>query len=107
MIIRSFVYLVVVLFVVFFFKQKTAYEMRISDWISDVCSSDRVVQRLARARDIRMGTLSFRLARVHARRRLRHRAEPDAYQKSHIAPRSDRAAEIGSASCRARVCQYV
>src|SRR3546814_7611169 len=28
---------------VFFFKQKTAYEMRISDWSSDVCSSDLVV----------------------------------------------------------------
>src|SRR3546814_9795654 len=28
------------LYVVFFFKQKTAYEMRISDWSSDVCSSD-------------------------------------------------------------------
>src|SRR3546814_555266 len=28
----------------FFFKQKTAYEMRISDWSSDVCSSDLVVQ---------------------------------------------------------------
>src|SRR3546814_2091523 len=28
------------LFLVFFFKQKTAYEMRISDWSSDVCSSD-------------------------------------------------------------------
>src|SRR3546814_21147520 len=27
-------------FVVFFFKQNTAYEMRISDWSSDVCSSD-------------------------------------------------------------------
>src|SRR3546814_6128592 len=27
-------------FRVFFFKQKTAYEMRISDWSSDVCSSD-------------------------------------------------------------------
>src|SRR3546814_7959696 len=33
---------VVVLFcgIVFFFNQKTAYEMRISDWSSDVCSSD-------------------------------------------------------------------
>src|SRR3546814_3005156 len=30
----------VVVFVCFFFKQKTAYEMRISDWSSDVCSSD-------------------------------------------------------------------
>src|SRR3546814_7610083 len=29
-----------VMFVFFFFKQKTAYEMRISDWSSDVCSSD-------------------------------------------------------------------
>src|SRR3546814_4277902 len=30
----------VVYFWLFFFKQKTAYEMRISDWSSDVCSSD-------------------------------------------------------------------
>src|SRR3546814_10294887 len=29
-----------VVFFVFFFKQKTAYELRISDWSSDVCSSD-------------------------------------------------------------------
>src|SRR3546814_3402265 len=42
--------------VVFFFKQKTAYEMRISDWSSDVCSSDLLgaislqpVETLARA----------------------------------------------------------
>src|SRR3546814_9234895 len=33
----------------FFFKQKTAYEMRISDWSSDVCSSDLV------ARPVRTG----------------------------------------------------
>src|SRR3546814_15182607 len=30
-------------FCFFFFKQKTAYEMRISDWSSDVCSSDLVL----------------------------------------------------------------
>src|SRR3546814_3863768 len=30
------------MFIFFFFKQKTAYEMRISDWSSDVCSSDLV-----------------------------------------------------------------
>src|SRR3546814_4519542 len=30
----------------FFFKQKTAYEMRISDWSSDVCSSDLRLYRL-------------------------------------------------------------
>src|SRR3546814_11518837 len=29
----------------FFFKQKTAYEMRISDWSSDVCSSDLVTSK--------------------------------------------------------------
>src|SRR3546814_1869123 len=32
--------------VFFFFKQKTAYEMRISDWSSDVCSSDLFEERL-------------------------------------------------------------
>src|SRR3546814_10511558 len=32
----------------FFFKQKTAYEMRISDWSSDVCSSDLCVRAAAR-----------------------------------------------------------
>src|SRR3546814_5985556 len=38
----SFDVLLVVYFLlcVFFFKQKTAYELRISDWSSDVCSSD-------------------------------------------------------------------
>src|SRR3546814_5848317 len=35
-----FVNMCVILFCFFFFKQKTAYEMRISDWSSDVCSSD-------------------------------------------------------------------
>src|SRR3546814_8414564 len=39
----------------FFFKQKTAYEMRISDWSSDVCSSDLLParrRRLDRARHL-------------------------------------------------------
>src|SRR3546814_2307775 len=35
---NAFIFLVMCCF--FFFKQKTAYEMRISDWSSDVCSSD-------------------------------------------------------------------
>src|SRR3546814_980211 len=41
----------------FFFKQKTAYEMRISDWSSDVCSSDlraeeqRAMRHLVRIAD--------------------------------------------------------
>src|SRR3546814_10370226 len=37
------------MFIFFFFKQKTAYEMRISDWSSDVCSSDLLRRRLALA----------------------------------------------------------
>src|SRR3546814_8228572 len=35
-------------FFFFFFKQKTAYEMRISDWSSDVCSSDLALSRAGR-----------------------------------------------------------
>src|SRR3546814_8688466 len=42
-----FVWILLVLFYIFFFfKQKTAYEMRISDWSSDVCSSDLRQRRL-------------------------------------------------------------
>src|SRR3546814_8268797 len=37
------------MFVILFFRQKTAYEMRISDWSSDVFSSDRSHQNRARA----------------------------------------------------------
>src|SRR3546814_19967421 len=33
----------IVVFIFFFFKQKTAYEMRISDWSSDVCSTGELV----------------------------------------------------------------
>src|SRR3546814_2530985 len=43
---RLFVFLMFYFFDFFFFKQKTAYEMRISDWSSDVCSSDLLDKRL-------------------------------------------------------------
>src|SRR3546814_5861594 len=43
--------------VFFFFKQKTAYEMRISDWSSDVCSSDLYDTRMVRVQ--RQGKTSF------------------------------------------------
>src|SRR3546814_15991566 len=42
----------------FFFKQKTAYEMRISDWSSDVCSSDLRTDRYGRP----PGTRGWRVA---------------------------------------------
>src|SRR3546814_6360111 len=43
------VYTCYIVFCVFFFKQKTAYEMRISDWSSDVCSSDLTIEAVRRA----------------------------------------------------------
>src|SRR3546814_14518902 len=49
----------------FFFKQKTAYEMRISDWSSDVCSSDLAAWELERQRD--------EVARTAARREAERR----------------------------------
>src|SRR3546814_824494 len=42
---------------IFFFKQKTAYEMRISDWSSDVCSSDLAADR--RFNQTRAGLAAF------------------------------------------------
>src|SRR3546814_989856 len=44
----------------FFFKQKTAYEMRISDWSSDVCSSDlqQLVVQSRNDRIVRLGDLA-------------------------------------------------
>src|SRR3546814_21126018 len=52
---------------VFFFKQKTAYEMRISDWSSDVCSSD-LEARLERELAAVLGSASARLLLDAARR---------------------------------------
>src|SRR3546814_5897201 len=46
------------LYFFFFFKQKTAYEMRISDWSSDVCSSDLADDILNLALDNRVGPQS-------------------------------------------------
>src|SRR3546814_4829027 len=45
------------MFVFFFFKQKTAYEMRISDWSSDVCSSD--LGRCGPSRIVELHALQF------------------------------------------------
>src|SRR3546814_8250019 len=54
----------VLLVCIFFFKQKTAYEMRISDWSSDVCSSDLIEEehhpRLVRIADLRKLLEEFR-----------------------------------------------
>src|SRR3546814_9275629 len=99
----------------FFFKQKTAYEMRISDWSSDVCSSDLDGQMgglgdLATTtegdpidgHDHRLGKgFEARRHRLAAPHKVPHRYVPALPH----APGKFR--EIGRASCRERVCQYV
>src|SRR3546814_10003899 len=76
----------------FFFKQKTAYEMRISDWSSDVCSSDLYSPvpgpRLLAGNDAHTPSLQREL--VEAMRREAERLGPS-----------------GRASCRERGCPYV
>src|SRR3546814_1824939 len=94
----------------FFFKQQTAYELRISDWSSDVCSSDLLLQRLIGLCSRRESTLYPLLCEallvVAARR---HEL---AVARSLLGPLSTLVGvltreEIGRASCRASVCQYV
>src|SRR3546814_9306848 len=92
-----------------FFKQKTAYEMRISDWSSDVCSSD-LEGRLpgdpgaeARMRGQRGGIEGRDAAPGEG-------DAPLAQEGIGLVPQAreaEAAAEIGRASCRERVCQYV
>src|SRR3546814_14576563 len=60
-------------FCVIFFKQKTAYEMRISDWSSDVCSSDLLLRALAVAMDQRVMRPGDRRARAEQDQRVEQR----------------------------------
>src|SRR3546814_4070299 len=97
--------------VVFFFKQKTAYEMRISDWSSDVCSSDL----RAWAPGAAEGTFLAEMLRQVADRWLDPRnpmvmitSWNEWNEDTGIEPLAGAeatAAEIGRASCRERVCQ--
>src|SRR3546814_8609767 len=73
--------------IISFCKQKTSYEMRISDWSSDVCSSDLGSARARTARDRRArGRTSPR-----ASRRGRSKAVPDPApaRRRHPGPRLD------------------
>src|SRR3546814_3709443 len=96
----------------FFFKQKTAYELRISDWSSDVSSSDLAPDESAMSR-------SMVRSRRHRRRSLRlagigiGNAEPGQdrrLQGLHLRCLGGLlvvvAEQIGRASCRERVFQY-
>src|SRR3546814_7084769 len=113
----------------FFFKQKTAYEMRISDWSSDVCSSDlhaQPRQRLAQAVTFEPGDGSLGLDRridflhgapvvavglamdVPLRVQDARTLAESVFHVFGLERGLQRAhAEIGRASCRERVCQYV
>src|SRR3546814_10333891 len=99
----------------FFFKQKTAYEMRISDWSSDVCSSDlmAMMEPVLAVLDETDSGLDIDALRVVAAGVNAQRTPERSmllithYQRllEYIVP--DRIHEIGRASCRERVCQYV
>src|SRR3546814_7915052 len=72
--------------VFFFFKQKTAYEMRISDWSSDVCSSDLSDQDSSFRRVFTHVDRRTKIPRIHAQGRAGRRAQ-DPERRLH---RSDR-----------------
>src|SRR3546814_9639910 len=103
-------YTIAVSVFLFFFKQKTAYEMRISDWSADGCSSDlrlqwrrSVLLLAARPRHHRADHLDHRILR-------RHQLSPGAQHRQGFGngPRHQcDPGQIGRAPCRERVCQYV
>src|SRR3546814_10217410 len=103
-----------------FFKQKPAYEMRISDWSSDVCSSDlRTLQPRAELVERVARTIIDGRARGRGGRAVDSgRAEVDVdlldqlgiellVRIERVIARIVERDEIGRASCRERVCQYV
>src|SRR3546814_4632822 len=88
----------------FFFKQKTEYDMRISDWSSDVCSSDldrpgRLGDRGAEAQGDRLAAAGDGLGVVGPAEQLD--------EGGGGARREEQHQEIGRASCMERVSQYV
>src|SRR3546814_8906804 len=87
-----------------YFKQKTAYEMRISDWSSDVCSSDLPGPGVRRAQGARAnGWRQCGFGAVGARR------APCTHSVRYAIPvrGTGGAAKIGGASFMDRVWQYV
>src|SRR3546814_1543145 len=100
----------------FFCKQKTAYEMRISDWSSDVCSSDLApapflilrhpVEAHPASRQI--GDPGVERAAFEIGGRPPGCSFPDMdRQGDAVRGLEARIAKSGRASCRERVCQYV
>src|SRR3546814_3662150 len=95
----------------FFFKHKTAYELRISDWSSDVCSSDLIGAGLVGV----MYVLDEPSIGLHQRDNERLLGTLTCLRdlgNTVIVVEHDEEAirladQIGRASCRERVCQYV
>src|SRR3546814_16152325 len=97
----------------FVFKHKTEYEMRISDLSSDVCSSDllglpltkRLVEALGASFDLwsTVGVGTVVILRFPPN--LVGHLKPHAHRQPRSAP--PQSAEIGRSSCRDRVCPYV
>src|SRR3546814_6096957 len=103
------VFILVFLFF-FFVKQKTAYEMRISDWSSDVCSSDLHWHNPGdwRSFDDFLAALTHKKRKnIRAERRLVHASGLHFRRLSGAQIGTRECAEIGRAPCRERVCQSV
>src|SRR3546814_2570775 len=111
----GYMWVLVIVISVFFFRQKTAYEMRISDWSSDVCSSD--LGRGHNSVSHRCSwTARLQAAACHDQQQRDACAQPCSPAvvnrvKSHSLGSCERqlnlSRTIGRASCRERVCQYV
>src|SRR3546814_10343686 len=102
----------------FFCKQKTAYELRISDWSSDVCSSDLYRKLAASAAPETPSGVAAKVVSIadfRAKFARRSDAVVDTEPSADLGfgggaagiDTTNIALQIGRASCRERVCQYV
>src|SRR3546814_8764359 len=90
----------------FFFKQKTAYEMRISDWSSDVCSSDLPPVGICLDRDGVLDTTRHTERRGRNPRRGADRAEHDKHQRPTNRSEERRVGKECVSTCRSRWSPY-
>src|SRR3546814_20714653 len=91
----------------FFFKQKTAYEMRISDWSSDVCSSDLAAQHKRSADQGSQGLHGRPAYRPAGGQGFDPGGRPADGGQGDLRRSVPARYQIGRASCRETVCQYV